>query len=76
MPTFLPIAPHCTLSVLGPSATRAGIKLLEACLSTHKGFFMSISFFVVKPALIKIMIKPAKSHYTGRDGSAVLILLV
>ena len=31
--------------------------------------------FVVKLALIKIMIKPAKSHYTPKDGSAALILL-
>ena len=32
--------------------------------------------FVVKLALIKIMIKAAKSHYTLKDGSAAVILLV
>ena len=39
-------------------------KLLEVCLTTHKGCFMSDSSFVVKLALIKIMIKPAELHYT------------
>ena len=37
---------------------------------------MSDFSFVVKLALIKIMIKPAKSHYTLKAGSAVIILLV
>ena len=49
-----------TLSTLGASGCMHGIKLLEVCLSTHKGWFMSDSFFVVKLALIKIMIKPAR----------------
>ena len=31
---------------------------------------MSDSSFVVKLALIKIIIKPAKSHHTLKDGSA------
>ena len=45
-------------------AARRGIKLSMVCLSIYKGCFMSDSSFVVKLALIKIMIKPAK------DGSA------
>ena len=35
---------------------------------------MSDSFFVVKLALIKIMIKP-KLHYTLKDGSAAVLIL-
>ena len=36
---------------------------------------MSDSYFVVKLALINIMIKPAKLHYTLKDGSAALIFI-
>ena len=53
-------------------AAGMGIKLLEVCLSIHKGCFMSDSF-VMKLVLIKIVMKPAKSHYIP---SAALILLV
>ena len=34
--------------MLGAFAAHAGIKLLEAWLSIHKGCFMSDSFFVMK----------------------------
>ena len=37
---------------------------------------MSDSSFVVKLTLIKVMMKPTKSHYTPRDGLAALILFV
>ena len=47
-----------------------GIKVLEVCLSIHKGCFMFDSFFGRKLALMKIMIIPAKSHYTLKDGLA------
>ena len=50
-------------------AARVGIKLLEVCLTIHKGYFMFDSSFVVKLALIK-------AAYTLKDGSAALILLV
>ena len=45
------------MSAQGASAARMGIKLLEVCLSIHKG---SDSSFVVKLVLTKIMIKAAK----------------
>ena len=47
------------MSAQGASAARMDIKLLEVCLSIHKGCFMSDSF-VVKLVLTKIMIKAAK----------------
>ena len=50
-----------------------GIKLLEVCLTTHKGCFMSDSSFVVKLALIKIMIKPAELHYTKGMSANLLV---
>ena len=48
------------MSAQGASAARVGIKLLEVCLSIHKGCFMSDSSFVVKLVLTKIMIEAAK----------------
>ena len=49
-----------SLGAQGASAARMGIKLLEVCLSIHKGCFMSDSSFVVKLVYTKIMIKAAK----------------
>ena len=48
------------MSAQGAFAARMGIKLLEVCLSIHKGCFISDSSFVVKLVLTKIMIKAAK----------------
>ena len=60
-----------TFGVLGASGCAHGYK---AARGVPFYCFMSDSSFVVKLALIKI--KPAKSHYTLKGGSSVLILLV
>ena len=50
--------------MLGASGYEHKYKAVRGGLTTHKGCLMSDSSFVVKLALIKIMIKPAKLHYT------------
>ena len=71
----------CRVSIIGNNwKATFGALGASGCVHGYKAVgvpfycFMSDSSFVVKLALIKI--KPAKSYYTLKDGSSVLILLV